>query len=93
LPFNFEDEWVECFKAKVSGEKMSLTHAQVAENGWAVPIENLGSFIMSSHEILKESDVLFGLLIIPDFIEALSASLEASEDVSANPAIRRDDDL
>ncbi|HEU4712259.1 MAG TPA: hypothetical protein VFS76_11870 [Pyrinomonadaceae bacterium] len=34
LPLNFEDEWVECFRARVSGEEMSLTHTQVAENGW-----------------------------------------------------------
>lgn len=39
LPFSLEDEWVECFKAKLSGEKLSLTHVVVAENGWALPIQ------------------------------------------------------
>jgi len=56
LPFNLEDEWVECFKAKLSGGKLSLTHVVVAENGWALPIEDLNRFILSAHEILKEFD-------------------------------------
>jgi hypothetical protein len=81
LPFNLEDEWVECFKAKLNGGKLSLTHVVVADTGWALPIENLNRFILSSHEILRESDELFGLLGVQEFIEALSGALDPSRDV------------
>ena len=79
LPFNFEDEWIECLRAKINGEEMSLTHTEVAENGWAVAMENLEGFITSSHEMVKESDVLFDRLNIRAFIEALSDALEPSQ--------------
>jgi hypothetical protein len=82
LPFSLEDEYVECFKANLNGGQLSLTHVLVAENGYALPIQNLNEFILSSHEIREESDELFGPLSVQEFIDGLSAALDPSRDAS-----------
>ena len=74
LPFNFEDEWVQALKATLTGQTVSLTAVQVEENGWACPIDNLKSFIVSPHITQKESDELFHRLRRQEFIDALIAA-------------------
>ena len=51
LPFSFDDEYVECVEADVAGDKVSLRHVWVRENGYAVDVVNLSAFMATSHEI------------------------------------------
>jgi hypothetical protein len=72
LPYSLEDEWVECFRAILSGEMVSLTETHVDENGWAVRIDDLRNFMLSPHNILKESSTPCISLLTRELIEALS---------------------
>jgi hypothetical protein len=72
LPYSLEDEWVECFKATLSGEMVSLTETYVDENGWAVSIDDLRNFMLSPHNILKESSTPCASLAGRDLIESLT---------------------
>lgn len=72
LPYSLEDEWVECFKATLSGEMVSLTETYVDENGWAVRIDDLRNFMLSPHDILQESSTPCASLPTRELIEALT---------------------
>ena len=78
LPYSLEDEWVECFKATLSGEMVSLTEVYVNENGWAVNILDLTGFILSPHSILKESSTPFATVPVQDLIDSLNVAITAT---------------
>jgi len=71
LPFSLDDEWIECFKASESGERITLKYVWVSEGGWSVDVSDLGEFMTSEHEIHKELPEVFGEYRKEDFILAL----------------------
>ncbi len=75
LPFSLDDEWIECFKASQSGERITLKHVWVSEDGWSVDVSDLGEFMTSEHEIRKELPEVFGEYRKEDFILALLTTL------------------
>jgi len=56
LPFAPDDEWTDCLKARLVGNKIRFTFASIAEGGWGVFDFDLTGFITSTHEIRTEFD-------------------------------------
>lgn len=71
LPFNLEDEWIECFKATQNGGKIIFKHVWVNENGWTLNVSDLSSFITLPHETFKESPEVFAEYNKEEIISAL----------------------
>ena len=71
LPYNLEDESVECLRAIQDADKIILRLVRVNENGWAVDVNDLGGFMISPHEILEESPDAFAEYNKDEFIAGL----------------------
>jgi hypothetical protein len=54
LPFELDDEWVECIMATSQGDVLTLRHVWANENGYSVSTDDLVSFIMAPHEIRRD---------------------------------------
>ena len=71
LPFSFDDEEVDCFRARVDGDKVVLSYAQVWENGYALNVADLNEFMRSEYQILEESPEILGAFTKRELISAL----------------------
>jgi hypothetical protein len=54
LPFELDDEWVECIMATSEDNTLKLRHVWANENGYSVPTDDLVSFIVAPHEIRRD---------------------------------------
>lgn len=54
LPFELDDECVECLQATSEGEMLALRYVWVDENGYFVKASDLSSFMVSDHGIQKD---------------------------------------
>jgi hypothetical protein len=72
LPFNLDDEWVDCFKVICRNGKLLFKNVRVDENGWALDVRDLNSFMTSSHKVLKESNQTYGEHDKEEVIKAVS---------------------
>lgn len=71
LPFELDDECVECIMASSQGDMLTLRYVWARENGYSVATDDLVSFIMSPHEIMRDFGEL-GKYSRAEFISALS---------------------
>jgi hypothetical protein len=54
LPFDPDDEWTDCLKVALVGDKIAFNFVRVAEGGWGVFDYDLEGFITSPHKIVDE---------------------------------------
>ena len=72
LPFELDDECVECIEATSEDEMLTLRYVWVDEPGYSLIASDLMSFIVSAHEIQKDFGEL-GKYSKNDFLAALNA--------------------
>ena len=77
LPYNLEDEWVECLKATRNGEKIILCCVDVAENGWSLALNDLQEFMLRPQTVVEhDSDPqIFGQYNREEIIASLRDAL------------------
>ena len=71
LPFELDDEWVECLLATSQDEILTLRYVWANENGYSVSTDDLVSFITAPHEIRRDFGEL-GRYNRDELISALS---------------------
>lgn len=71
LPFELDDEWVECIMATSEDDTLTLRHIWARENGYSVPTDDLISFIIAPHKIRRDLGEL-GQYSRQELISALS---------------------
>ncbi len=60
LPHSLEDEWVECLRANLSGERVVLRCVWVNWSGHSVDLDDISEFMFYEHEVVKEYSDVFG---------------------------------
>jgi hypothetical protein len=54
LPYNLEDEWVECLKATRNGERIKLSCVNVAANGWSLALDDVQEFMLKPQTLVED---------------------------------------
>lgn len=71
LPFELDDQCVECLQATAEGELLALRYVWVNENGYSVRASDLSSFIVTNYSIQKDLGEV-GKYKRDEFLAALS---------------------
>lgn len=71
LPYSLDDEWTECFEARLQGHHVVLWCVQVAFNGYSVELNNLSQFMHGAPEVRKKHPENFGQYQQAELVSAL----------------------
>jgi len=71
LPYSLDDEWTECFEARLQGNYVVLQCVQVAFNGYSVELNNLSQFMHRAPEIRMKYPENFGQYQQAELVSAL----------------------
>lgn len=81
LPYNLEDEWVECLEATRTGETILMRCVDVAANGYSLALDDLWGFMMSPQQLV---DIRFHPGILDEYDrEKIIAALRNAEVAAA----------
>jgi hypothetical protein len=73
LPYNLEDEWVECLKATRNGERIKLSCVNVAANGWSLALDDVQESMLEPQTLVEDDSdrPIFGEYNRQEIIESL----------------------